>query len=206
MKRTWWYIAGGVVLAALLVVGTLLASPKRPGDTAARDGKVSEATGGGEAPAGGEQPSETDDGPKPVIPSPTKPKPVDPSGEETDGAAPTAPVADKAKLPEVDTAPERTLAMIEPKAASAGEYDIEFRPYGTGPVQASATTLVVRIESAMPRASVKKPFKLTSRNALVNVGPGASGVVKAGGEYRGVLELRPNDGLLVLWLTDASAR
>lgn len=197
MKRTWWII-GGVAVAAVLVAGTLLTGPKRPGQQV----------------SGGPSAEDVSAVAASVAPTPARPNPGGSTAKAStpatrvvdadDAAAPNAPLAAGAKLPSIDVAPAKTVAMIEPKAASAGTYVVTFRPYGSGPA-GTVQRLVIRIDSSHPASAVKKRFDFVRRNALVQLTPEAAATIKAGGKYTGTLELRPQNGLLVLWLDDVVA-
>ena len=132
-----------------------------------------------------------------------------PASDQAGGTAPARqpdqPAANGAKLSGIGNPPPDTVAMIETGAAKAGSaYDVTFTPFGLGPSGAS-DQLVIRVLGSTPRAGITKPFAFANRNVLANVAADSVGKVKTGGEYRGVIVLTAQGGLLVPRLTKVAA-
>jgi hypothetical protein len=180
VKRS-WVITGVVIVAVLLVGGTLLMDRNRLGAQPAGSVSAGGSTG---RTAGASGTSGT---------SKSSPSPQ------------TNPVA----LERVATPPTHTLAFIDAKEFSADStYAVTFVPYGTGGMPKS---LIIEIVASKPSGRAAHPFDLTGHNALVNTSrlPLTMAVTK-GGTYTGTIELvsqadapAPGD-VLALMLIDVS--
>jgi len=125
---------------------------------------------------------------------------------EEETAAPAAPPT-VGRLPEIDVPPPHTFAMADKGSAAVGSYAIAFRPFGRGPVTDGTATLVIYVDRAEPHGvGGGKPFPFERRNVLVRLSPATQAAIPGAGRYRGILELRVENDVLVPWLTDVAAR
>lgn len=201
-----WYVVGAVVLvAAALVVGTLLMDSK-----------------GGDGDAG----STRSDLPplafsawrghlqQLLVAAPGQRKPGSPSTTRSQAAsAATAgrtasstpePVREPVALSTVRTPPTHTIAYIDAKRYSAdATYTVTFVPYGKGP---SGDTLVIWVTESKPGGDIAKPFDFRGKNVLVSMAqlPANSRVAK-GGEYTGELRLVAQREMLAPFLTSVKS-
>lgn len=192
MKRFWttkfwtnkyWLVSGVLVLALVLVGGTLLIEHVREDSRPAGVGPQTTGAGGTVAETAG-------------LP---------------DSASPAvAPQSEAVELGQVKNPPQHTLAYVNADDFSADSYYVvTFVPYGIG---VNPRTLIIEIVSSHPRGDVARPFDFTGHNAVVDTsGLPADMAIEEGGTYTGTLELvRQQSGLatggvLAPMLVEASA-
>jgi hypothetical protein len=158
--KKYWYIGGVVLLAFVLVGGTLLIDHKRGPWTPAW--AVSVTGGAAEEPAA---PAQGDAG-LPLV----------------------TPQADQVQLETIETPPAHTLAFIDTKQYSADSaYSVTFVPYGLG---ARPHTLVIQVVASRPGEGVDLPYDFVGSNAVVDTSrlPANMAITK-GGTYAGTLML-----------------
>jgi len=189
-RRTAFALLAAALLASSLTLTACRArrpSAVRPTGTATETSRASEAS---EASVGTTSSSDADSG----------------TAAEEETAAPTAPPT-VGRLPEIDVPPPHTFAMADKGSAAVGSYAIAFRPFGRGPVTDRAQTLVIHVDRAQPHGvGGGKPFPFERRNVLVRLSPATQAAIPGAGRYRGILELRVENDVLVPWLSDVAAR
>lgn len=202
-----WYVVGAVVLvAAALVVGTLLMD-SRGGD----DGDVKSTRSDLPPLAFAAWRSHFQ---QLLVAAPGQRKPGSPSITRSEAASAAAsragrttsttpePVREQVALSTIMSPPQHTIAFIDAKRYSADStYTVTFVPYGKGP---SGDTLVIRISESKPGGDVAKPFDFNGQNVLVDMSqmPANSRVVR-GGEYTGEIRLVAQRDVLAPYLTSA---
>lgn len=198
-----WLVAGAtVVLAGALVAGALL-TRDRSGDSAdERASRESTATAEDTATP----PYESAAGTSSVRPS----VPGDATSAVSPGAKPDdrgATAADGAKLKDIDSPPESTLAMIASDAVADGDrFSIAFRPYGWGPDRQGGRGLVIRLTGSRPGPGNKSELRLEpGQNVLVTVPEPVARIIIQGGDYNGVLTFRRTQDAFAPYLEEARA-
>lgn len=95
--------------------------------------------------------------------------------------------------------------LVVPKGFTIASYGVVFRPYGWGPGGESGGRLLVKIVSSKATnasaTSLKKNF--AGRNVSVWCTPKAVAAVSGGGTFQGVLQVRPQGDVGVLYLAQA---
>jgi len=96
--------------------------------------------------------------------------------------------------------------VVVPKGFSAAQYEIAFEPYGWGPAGAADGRIVVRITTSKPLDAGAKALDrdFADKNALLFLGPEDARAISTGGTYKGVLSVRPQGDVGLLYLTKVS--
>lgn len=200
IDRKWLAAGATVVVAGALVAGAVLTRDRAP-----------ESSGTGTS---AESTSTAEETASPPYESPAGTSSVRPSvpGDTTTAAGPYpkpgsvgTTAADGAKLKDITTPPDSTLAMIAGDTVAEGDrFSIVFRPYGWGPNRQGGRGLVIRIDGARPGPGNKSAFSIDSgQNALVTVPDLVARAISSGGEYSGVLVFRETQGALAAYLEEA---
>lgn len=203
-SRKTWLTTGALVAAALaLVAGALLTRPQS-GPESARPDEAKPATeitatvegspgGASDTPAGANIGTPTPGGAG--QPQRGDEKASSPGEGTPSSAPPAAPVAEGRALETLGSPPEATVAMLDASAATPdSRYEVAFRPYG----QTRGGGVVVLVRDSTSLGNVPKPFQFEGRNVLVAFeSPTEAEVVTEGGDYRGIVQLRENRGVLV---------
>lgn len=119
-------------------------------------------------------------------------------------AAPKAPAAAGSQLTTLTVPPDKTIGMIVvPDGFTSGTYEITFKPYGWGPAGQQGGRLVAQIATAKAvdegAKSLKKEFE--GRNATLWCAGPVADDIDLGGQYKGVMVVRPQGDVGVLYLT-----
>ncbi len=115
------------------------------------------------------------------------------------------PATDGAALTTVTAPPPKTISALSTSAATPGsEYDVTVRVYGYGPSTGIAS-IVVLVQTSVPRDTSAKAYDLNGRNVLVRLDPDTQQVMTVGGTYSGTIKLRLTGDALVPWFDDVRA-
>lgn len=123
-------------------------------------------------------------------------------------AAPNTVAAAGSKLVELQAPPERTVGMlVVPKGFTAASYNVVFQPYGWGPGGAESGRLLVKVTSSKPanESATKLDKDFAGRNVTLWATPQAAAVITLGGTYQGVMQVRPQGDVGVLYLVNAKS-
>jgi len=195
-KAVWISVVAAV--AVVLVAGTVLFGPKKPGAqsatgtgsiAAAKKAATNAGTGGGQGSAGKGQPNGA-----------ARRAPLQ--------KGPTVLVTDpKKSLQQITKPPSETLAMLNPSVATSGtEFKIEFVPYGYGP-GGPGQSIAAKLQVVTLVKGTKPKIDLTGHNILLDIsGIAQKTPITAGGTYTGTLVLKGRGSVLVPTLTNVSAK
>jgi hypothetical protein len=205
-KRGW--IIGGIVLAVLLVaaIGWALWPKPKPVDTAA---KPAAATPSAPVSAVTSSTLSTAAVPGSALSTSAAEKPGATKRPTSPGAAPGTPGTPAApgdKLVEIAAPPEKTIGMlVVPKGFTPATYGVVLQPFGWGPGGQAAGRLVAKIVSATPTNDSAKSLgkDFAGRNVSLWIAPPAAKVMVIGGTYQGVMEVKPQGDVGVLYLATA---
>jgi len=188
MLKRWWWV-GAVVVA---LVGAFLLFGRGAAGT----------PGGAQLPGGSTTTPTASVTPTPTVPTTgTKPPASEPGAPSV---TPSKVAPEGSKLTTVTEPPKETLARLTYSEARDGQvYDVEFRPYGTGPRRAGHGTIAVAVTKWEPEIVSSTSLTLPTSNVLLELGPGVS--VTGGGAYSGVVKLMKSGDGLVLVLTSVKA-
>lgn len=110
----------------------------------------------------------------------------------------TTPPPKGSKLETITQPPGPTLAMIEKDVATEGaQYKVTFSPFGAAAQDPDGQRYVIAIAKAQPLGKGAKPYDLNGRNVLVTLAAGSKPFPDRGGEFKGVVKLVEQQGLLV---------
>jgi len=119
---------------------------------------------------------------------------------------PGTPAAPGDKLVEIPAPPEKTIGMlVVPKGFTSATYGVVLQPFGWGPGGQTAGRLVAKIVSATPTNDSAKSLgkDFAGRNVSLWIAPPAAKVMVIGGTYQGVMEVKPQGDVGVLYLATA---
>lgn len=183
MKKT-WVIVGVVIVAVLLVGGTLLTGCGR-----------SDAKAGGSTSASGD------------VVAPDRSADTSSGGStntSSKGGGSLPPQTNPAALKRVKALPAHTTAFVDGgKFTPNSSYKVTFVPYGTGLMPKS---LVVNVSASAAIGKVAHPFDFAGKDALVSMRKlSAKTTVKKGGRYAGTIKLVNDGGVLLPTFTAVSS-
>lgn len=203
-KRGW--IIGGVVMAVLLLAAIGWALwPKPAPDTvgsSASPAPSSSSLPGTNGSTESSLPASSADSTGLASPGAPNPK----NSRRRAPAPPGAVAVVGSKLVQIDAPPERTIGMlVVPKGFTPATSTIVFEPYGWGPGGQQGGRLLAKIvTSTATNASataLKKDF--AGRNVTMWASPQVVTGLTVGGTYQGVMQVRPQGDVGVLYLVSA---
>ena len=95
--------------------------------------------------------------------------------------------------------------LVVPKGFTPASYAVVFEPYGWGPGGQRGGRLVARIVSskAANASATTLAKEFAGRNVMVWCAPKVAAAISGGGRYQGMLEVRPQGDVGVLYLAQA---
>lgn len=123
-------------------------------------------------------------------------------------SAPKQPARDGSRLTTLPAPPERTIGMIVvPDDFRVATYEVTLKPFGWGPGGQKGGRLVASIVTATPAddgaKALAKEFK--GRNATLWCQGPVAEAIELGGTYAGIMEVRKQGDVGVLYLTEVKA-
>lgn len=113
------------------------------------------------------------------------------------------------RLATLSAPPEQTIGMIVvPKDLKAARFRMTFEPYGWGPSAASGARLIARVQTSEPvddeAKSIDRDF--AGRNLTLWIAPDKAEAIRIGGTYSGVVEVRRQGDVGVMYLVDVAGK
>lgn len=207
LSRVIWVVAALIVLGAVLMISGVLLSRRQaaslPSDSRGASAETPPNSMGASTPA------ETRGAEGRVATAGTIATSAIAGGDASGTSVPSAPPATAAALPELGSSPPRTIAMVVvPRGFAGASYRVVFRPFGWAAGGSANGRLIMVVDSDQPTDSGAKALgqEFAKRNLMVWCTPECAAQIGRAGTYNGVLEVRPQGDVGLLYLTKASAR